>query len=149
MWESRVLCEISKLRWKSFCDFHRSVISTAAAIFVFTSFAPQLGDSRPWPARRSSFLGYPERSFSSPRIIKSPRCAVCACEAFALGRDHRRVMREPIEQRGREFFVASEDGDPFGKREIRRDRRGPALVPVGDQSDPPSPEGEGFPRRVG
>ena len=31
MWESRVLCEISKPRWKSFCDFHGGDISTAAA----------------------------------------------------------------------------------------------------------------------
>lgn len=37
MWESRVLCEISKLLWKSFCDFRRSVISTAACEFEFTS----------------------------------------------------------------------------------------------------------------
>jgi hypothetical protein len=29
MWESRVLCEISKRLWKSFCDFHRRAISTA------------------------------------------------------------------------------------------------------------------------
>jgi hypothetical protein len=29
MWESRVLCEISKRLWKSFCDFHGRVISTA------------------------------------------------------------------------------------------------------------------------
>jgi len=29
MWESRVLCEISKRLRKSFCDFHRRVISTA------------------------------------------------------------------------------------------------------------------------
>jgi hypothetical protein len=35
MWESRVLCEISKLLWKSFCDFHGSVISTAARFFEF------------------------------------------------------------------------------------------------------------------
>ena len=34
MWEFRVLCEISKLLWESFCDFHRSVISIAASIFV-------------------------------------------------------------------------------------------------------------------
>jgi len=32
MWESRVLCEISKRLWKSFCDFHRRVISIAASI---------------------------------------------------------------------------------------------------------------------
>ena len=30
MWESRVLCEISKFLWKSFCDFHGNDISTAA-----------------------------------------------------------------------------------------------------------------------
>ena len=29
MWESRVFCEISKRVWKSFCDFHARVISTA------------------------------------------------------------------------------------------------------------------------
>ena len=29
MWESRVLCEISKRLWKSFCDFHGGGISTA------------------------------------------------------------------------------------------------------------------------
>ena len=29
MWESRVLCEISKRLWKSFCDFHGRAISTA------------------------------------------------------------------------------------------------------------------------
>ena len=31
MWESRVLCEISKSLWESFCDFHRNAISTATA----------------------------------------------------------------------------------------------------------------------
>ena len=34
MWESRVLCEISKRLWKSFCDFHSRVISIGASIFV-------------------------------------------------------------------------------------------------------------------
>jgi hypothetical protein len=29
MWESRVLCEISKSVWESFCDFRGDVISTA------------------------------------------------------------------------------------------------------------------------
>ncbi len=31
MWESRVLGEISKRLWESFCDFHRRAISIAAA----------------------------------------------------------------------------------------------------------------------
>src|SRR5262245_47892923 len=38
MWKSRVLCEISKLRWKSFCDFHRSDISTA--VYASPSLTP-------------------------------------------------------------------------------------------------------------
>ena len=29
MWESRVLCEISKSLWKPFCGFHGDAISTA------------------------------------------------------------------------------------------------------------------------
>ena len=29
MWESRVLCEISKALWKPFCGFHSAAISTA------------------------------------------------------------------------------------------------------------------------
>jgi hypothetical protein len=29
MWKSRVVCEISKGRWKSFCDFHGPDISAA------------------------------------------------------------------------------------------------------------------------
>jgi hypothetical protein len=29
MWESRGLCEISKRRWKSVCDFHGRAISIA------------------------------------------------------------------------------------------------------------------------
>src|SRR5438874_2159371 len=31
MWESRVLCEISKARWKPFCGFHRAGISIAVS----------------------------------------------------------------------------------------------------------------------
>ena len=34
MWESRVLCEISKPRWKSFCDFHGGGMSTAVGAGV-------------------------------------------------------------------------------------------------------------------
>ena len=46
MWESRVLCEISKLLWESFCDFHTSVISTAARfVIVITCAALGIGDS--------------------------------------------------------------------------------------------------------
>jgi hypothetical protein len=43
------------------------------------------------------------------------------------------VVREPIEQRGREFLVASKDRDPLREGEIRGDDGGAALVAVGDQ----------------
>jgi hypothetical protein len=39
MWESRVLCEISKRLWKSFCDFHQERHFHSRAIFEFTSSA--------------------------------------------------------------------------------------------------------------
>src|SRR5713226_3982559 len=39
MWESRVLCEISKSLWKPFCGFHRDVISTA--VFVVFVVGPE------------------------------------------------------------------------------------------------------------
>ena len=40
MWASRVVCEMSKRLWASFCDVHRRVISTAASssVMVLTSF---------------------------------------------------------------------------------------------------------------
>ena len=34
MWESRVLCEISKALWKPFCGFHSAGISIAVSAFV-------------------------------------------------------------------------------------------------------------------
>ena len=37
MWESRVLCEISKALWKPFCGFHSADISIADV--PFSSFA--------------------------------------------------------------------------------------------------------------
>jgi hypothetical protein len=42
-------------------------------------------------------------------------------------------MRQPIEQRGREFFVTRKDRDPFRKSQVGRDDRAAALVAVGDQ----------------
>ena len=42
-------------------------------------------------------------------------------------------MRQSIEERGGELLVPGEDGNPFGKREIGRDDRRSALVPIGDQ----------------
>jgi len=42
-------------------------------------------------------------------------------------------MRESIEQRRRQLFVAGKHGDPFGERQIRGDDRRPTFVPIGDQ----------------
>ena len=42
-------------------------------------------------------------------------------------------MRQAIEQRGGELFVAGKDGDPFGEREIRGDDDRPPLIAVGEQ----------------
>jgi len=42
-------------------------------------------------------------------------------------------MREAIQQRRRQLFVAGEHGHPLGKREIGGDDRRASLVPVGDQ----------------
>lgn len=42
-------------------------------------------------------------------------------------------MCEAIKQRGRELLVACKDGNPFGKREIRRHHCGAALIAVGEQ----------------
>ena len=53
--------------------------------------------------------------------------------ALAFGREHGRVMRQAIEQRGRELFVAGKDGDPFGEGEIRGDDGGAPLVAIGEQ----------------
>ena len=41
--------------------------------------------------------------------------------AFALGRDHRGMVGEAIEERRRELLVAGEDLDPFGEGEIAGD----------------------------
>ena len=42
-------------------------------------------------------------------------------------------MREAVEERRRQLFIAGEDRDPFRKREVRGHDRGAALVPIGDQ----------------
>ena len=134
MWESRVLCEISKLLWKSFCDFHRSVISTAAS--SFESSPPRLdrGIADPGrPADRRSWGLLCGRLSMQSDVRSLRRSPFSHAIALALGGDHRRVMGQPIQQGRRELLVAGKDRDPFGKREIRRHDGGPALVPIGDQ----------------
>ena len=56
MWESRVLCEISKRLWKSLCDFHRRGISTAVSLDLVARFRVPIGgmlDPAPSSDRRS------------------------------------------------------------------------------------------------
>ena len=54
--------------------------------------------------------------------------ALAHAVALAFRGEHGRVMREAIEQRGRQLLVAGKDGDPFGEGEIRGDDRGATLV---------------------
>jgi hypothetical protein len=52
-------------------------------------------------------------------------------ETLPRRRDEPRVMREPVEQRGRELLVAAEDLHPFSEGQVRRDDHAVSLVPVG------------------
>ena len=42
-------------------------------------------------------------------------------------------MREAVEEGCRELLIAGEDGDPFGKREIRRHNGRSSLIAVRDE----------------
>jgi hypothetical protein len=53
--------------------------------------------------------------------------------ALSFRGDDRRVVREPIEERGRELLVARENGHPFGEGQIRRDDDAAPLVAFGDE----------------
>jgi hypothetical protein len=63
----------------------------------------------------------------------SSRAALPHAIALAFGGEYGRVMRQAIEQRGRELLVAGKDGDPFGEGEVGSDDRGSALIAVGEQ----------------
>jgi hypothetical protein len=72
MWESRVLCEISKSLWKPFLGFHGDVISTSRLVRSRSRRRDEnSGDAGPLSARRSSFLAPPTRSFSIGRSVRS------------------------------------------------------------------------------
>ena len=43
------------------------------------------------------------------------------------------MIRQAIEQRGRQLFVARKDRDPFGEGEIRGDDGGATLVAIGEK----------------
>ena len=71
MWESRVLCEISKSLWKPLFGFHRDGISTAVFVVAFRARDRNSGEAVPLPAFRSSFLAPPTRSFLIHRGVVS------------------------------------------------------------------------------
>ena len=90
MWESRGLCEISKLLWKSFCDFHRSAISIVVCLFVITSFRPAMGGC--WtlaplaivvPTASYAVGSESDRSLRAERGVTA-RSAACACDSSCL-----------------------------------------------------------------
>ena len=122
MWECGNLAffsEISKLLWKSFFDFHQERHFHSRAIFCSHLLSPRnrgiadpgrRADRRSWGILRGRFV-----DASSSRPISSPFSHAIA---LPLRRDHGRMMGEAIEQRGREFFVAGEDGHPFCKRKV-------------------------------
>ena len=57
MWESRVLCEMSKALWKPFCGVHRAGISIADFPLV---------DVRPGIVSRSNVKDAPGATIGSP-----------------------------------------------------------------------------------
>src|SRR5262245_59488566 len=131
----------SPARFPSSCG-NRSVISTGVSFpqpcgaANLSSPPPQVARWRipePGPADDRRSWGILSGRFSRRSASRSTIAPFPHPIAFALRRDHRRVMGQTVEQRGREFFIAGEDGHPFGKREVGRDHRCAALVPVGDQ----------------
>ena len=129
MWESRVLCEISKSLWKPFCGFHRA--SFPQPSFTVARDRADRGDAAPLPACRSPFLGPPMRSFSIRRpldALRSGRSAaswpdtqgllrhlLCAQVRVDLGApapwsafEDVRMMEQPIEERGDSGGVAKQ-----------------------------------------
>ena len=55
-------------------------------------------------------------STGSRRLLAG--AALAHAIALAFGGEYGGVMRQAIEQRGRQLLVAGEDGDPFGEGEI-------------------------------
>lgn len=66
------------------------------------------------------------------RSVGRSLCRRCPlAHAIALGRDHRRVLGEAIEQRRRQLLVPAEDARPLGEGEIRRDEHATSPVTSG------------------
>ena len=43
------------------------------------------------------------------------------------------MVGQSVQERRRELLVAGKDRDPFGKRQVGRDRSGPPFVPIADE----------------
>ena len=114
MWESRVLCEISKSLWKPFSGFHSDVISTS--IFVVCRdrgrirgmlYPSRLADRRSWRLLCGRFSST-EPSEAHTRVYEVLLRALLGAQvgvdlgapAARSALEDMRVMEQPIEQRG-------------------------------------------------
>ena len=104
MWESRVLCEISKSLWKPLLGFHRDVISIAVFAAPRPRSSSNPGEAVPLPARRSSFLAPPTR----PRLSGLP---------FSIGIGSQRRRRGTSGPGRRRRRDESGDGDLIAARD--------------------------------
>src|SRR6516225_7058446 len=71
MWESRVLCEISKSLWEPLLGFHRDAISTAIFVVARHARDRNSGGCCTLPACRSLFLAPPTPSLLIGRGVES------------------------------------------------------------------------------
>ena len=76
MWESRVLCEMSKSRWKPFCGVHGDAMSTA--VFAVTRDRARVSEPAGMPAPRTL-----RALFSLPGFIASARLKGVFGDRFA------------------------------------------------------------------
>ena len=87
MWESRVLCEISKSLWKPFCGFHRDVISTVVfVVFVVVVVADAIeagSQGRLYPYRRSDRRSWRLLDGRCSRTEPSNRPGLITCDVWA------------------------------------------------------------------
>src|SRR5438105_2176112 len=88
MWESRVLCEISKSLWKPFCGFHRDVISTAVFVVFVVADAIETGiRGRRYP--------YPVSDRGSWRLLRRRRSRTVRSDRAPAGHWRRLVTKGP------------------------------------------------------
>ncbi len=93
MWESRVLCEISKALWKPFCGFHGAAI--CIAIFGIAGPLQPLRDSR----TNIHVAGCARHMVLLRRVLGAQVNLEFGAPAFGSALEHVRVVQKPIEQR--------------------------------------------------